>query len=180
MKRQFTIPAIAAFALVAAVVHADVKTKEKTQTKFGGGMLGALMNRAAGDAAKDGIINTVAVKGNRKSSINDSTGQIIDLSEEKIYDLDVKKKEYKVTTFAEMRQRIKDAEEKAAKQAKDAPPEDKDLAGGGQADRIRVRREGDRPDEADCRLQREGSDPDGHDARERQEAGRQRRHGHEE
>jgi len=127
MKRQFTIPAVAAFALVVAIVHADVKTKEKTLMKFGGGMMGALMNRAVGDAAKDGIINTVAVKGSRKSSINDSTGQIIDLGEEKIYDLDVKKKEYRVTTFAEMRQRIKDAQEKAAKQAKDAPPEDKDL-----------------------------------------------------
>ena len=116
MKR-FSIPAIVALVLVTAVVHADVKTKEKTQIKFGGGILGSIMNRAAGDAAKDGVINTVAVKGNRMSSIGDSTGQIIDLTEEKIYELDLKKKEYKVTTFAEMRQRIKDAQEKAAKQA---------------------------------------------------------------
>ena len=42
----------------------------------------------------------VAVKGNRKATMSDSTGQIIDLTEEKIYDLDIKKKTYKVTTFA--------------------------------------------------------------------------------
>src|SRR5438045_1660929 len=111
MKRQFGIPILMALALVTAVVRADVKTKEKTQIKFGGGMLGALMNRASGDAAKEGVISTVAVKGNRMSSIGDATGQIIDLGEEKIYELDVKKKEYKVSTFAEMRARIKEAQE---------------------------------------------------------------------
>jgi hypothetical protein len=66
------------------------------------------------------------VKGNRKASINDTTGQIIDLSDEKIYDLDMKNKTYKVTTFAELRRQMeearKKAEEEARKEEGKAPP----------------------------------------------------------
>ena len=54
-----------------------------------------------GKAARDGVTSTVAVKGDRKATMNGETGQIIDLAEEKIYDLDLKKKSYKVTTFAQ-------------------------------------------------------------------------------
>src|SRR5262249_55533280 len=38
---------------------------------------------------------------------------IIDLAEEKIYELDMKKKSYKVTTFAELRRRMEEARAKA-------------------------------------------------------------------
>jgi hypothetical protein len=48
-------------------------------------------------------------------TVNDSTGQIVDLDEEKIYELDMKGKSYKVTTFAQIRQRIEEARERAAK-----------------------------------------------------------------
>ncbi len=51
--------------------------------------------------------------------MSDTTGQIIDLAEEKIYDVDLKKKEYRVTTFEEMRQRIKEAREQAEKDARE-------------------------------------------------------------
>ena len=37
------------------------------------------------------------------------TGQIIDLSEEKIYDLDMRRKTYKVTTFEELRRQMRGA-----------------------------------------------------------------------
>ena len=36
----------------------------------------------------------MAVKGDRKATMNDTTGQIVDLREEKIYDLDMQKKTY--------------------------------------------------------------------------------------
>jgi len=49
--------------------------------------------------------------------MNDATGQIIDLSEEKIYALDLKKKTYEVTTFEELRQKMREAREKAQKDA---------------------------------------------------------------
>jgi hypothetical protein len=71
------------------------------------------------------MTNTVAVKGNRMATINDTTGQIIDLTEEKIYMLDMKKKEYKVITFAEMRKQMEEARAQMAKQQQQMDPEDK-------------------------------------------------------
>src|SRR5690349_8931999 len=92
---------VAAF-ILAPAVHADVKTQEKSLVKFEG-MLGRLAGMGGGAASKDGVTNTVAVKGHRMATFNDQTGMIIDLSEEKIYNVDLKKKEYRVVTFAEMR-----------------------------------------------------------------------------
>jgi len=100
-------------------LKADVRADEKARTEFGGAM-GKIVNFFGGKSAREGVTSTVAVKGDRKSSINDTTGQIIDLAEEKVYDLDMKKKTYKVTTFAELRRRMEDdakrAQEAAAKQ----------------------------------------------------------------
>ena len=108
--------ALPIMALLCTSLSADVRTREKTLVKFEG-MLGRVVGIFGGKAAKDGIVSTTAVKGDRKSSMNDNNGQIIDLAEEKIYDVDLKKKEYKVTTFDEMRQRIKEAREEAEKEA---------------------------------------------------------------
>lgn len=125
MKRFF-----AALALVTAVaglttsLYADVKTREKVTFKLEG-FLGRMMNVFGGSAAKDGVTSTVAVKGDRLSRISDTTGQIVDLAEQKVYDLDVKKKEYRVTTFAELRRRLQEAREKAEKEAKNRPAEEK-------------------------------------------------------
>ncbi len=99
-------------------VRADVKTQEKGLVKFEG-MLGRMVNLFGGKAAKEGIVSNVAVKGNRKASLTDNGGQIIDLGEEKVYELDARKKTYTVTTFEEIRQRIREAQEKAAKEAKE-------------------------------------------------------------
>jgi hypothetical protein len=103
-------------ALTAGPALADVKTREKTHVSLGG-MMGKMFNFFGGKAAKEGVVATTAVKGNRKASINESTGQIIDLSEEKIYDLDMKKKTYEVTTFDELRRRMREARERAEKDA---------------------------------------------------------------
>jgi hypothetical protein len=80
---------------------------------------------AAGNAAKDGLTSSVAVKGNRMATFNDQTGQIVDLSEEKIYNVDLKKKEYRVMTFAEMREQMKNMRADAEKAMKDMPTEDR-------------------------------------------------------
>jgi len=56
---------------------------------------------------------------------NDATGRIIDLAEEKVYDIDYKRKEYKVTTFAELRKKWQDAQDKAKKDVDDMKAEDK-------------------------------------------------------
>ena len=64
-------------------------------------------------------MSTVAVSGDRKMT---TTGEQhrpdVDLREEKIYDLDMRRKTYKVTTFEEMRQQMREA----AEQAREAPP----------------------------------------------------------
>jgi len=103
-------------ALTASPAWADVKTREKTHVSLGG-MLGKMFNMFGGKAAKEGVVSTTAVKGNRKITSNDATGEIIDLSEEKIYKLDMKKKTYEVTTFEQLRQQMREAREKAQKQA---------------------------------------------------------------
>src|SRR5215471_12428 len=97
---------------------AAVKTEEKTQFHMEG-MLGRMISLFGGKAAKEGVTETVAVKGNRKMTLSDQnqTGQIIDLDEEKVYDLDLKGKSYKVTTFDEMRRRMEEARERASKES---------------------------------------------------------------
>ena len=58
---------------------AAVKTEEKTQFHMEG-MLGRMMSLFGGKAAKEGVTETVAVKGNRKMTLSEEnqTGQIID------------------------------------------------------------------------------------------------------
>ena len=108
-------------ALASAPLMADVKTHDRTSIKFEG-MLGRMMGLFGGKAAKEGIESTVAVKGNRKATTNESTGRIVDLSEEKVYDLDMKKKTYTVTTFDELRRRMREQEEKAQKETQKEEP----------------------------------------------------------
>ncbi|HEX4347652.1 MAG TPA: hypothetical protein VHZ73_08775 [Vicinamibacterales bacterium] len=100
-----------------ASLRADVRTDERTKFQLAGA-LGKIVNMFGGKGARDGVTSTLAVKGSRKISFNDATGQIVDLSEEKIYDLDMKKKTYKVTTFADLRKKIEDDRQKAEENAK--------------------------------------------------------------
>ena len=122
MKRLFTscVLVLPVLALTAGPALAEVKTKDKSQVKFEG-MLGRMMGMFGGKAAKEGVVSTNAVKGNRKATINEYTGRIVDLSEEKVYDLDMKKKTYQVTTFEELRRRMKEAQERAQEEAKKEP-----------------------------------------------------------
>jgi len=118
MKRVLTSCAVAAslVALAASQAQAEVKTREKSQVKIEG-MLGRMAGMFGGKAMKEGVVSSTAVKGNRKATINDVHGQIVDLAEEKVYDLDMQKKTYEVTTFEEIRRRMREAQEKAAKDA---------------------------------------------------------------
>ena len=106
------------------------------------------------------IVATTAVKGNRKATINDTTGRIIDLSEEKVYDLDLKKKTYTVDHLRRVApadaggagegrrrrraRRRRRPPRKASRRSREA----------GEGIRGRLRREGDRTEEADRRLRR--------------------------
>ena len=88
-----TVAAVTIAAVVATttVVGADVRTEEKTLVKFEG-MLGRMIGMFGGKAAREGLVSTVAVKGDRKLVITGDSGQLFDLKEEKVYELDMKDK----------------------------------------------------------------------------------------
>jgi hypothetical protein len=102
--------------LCATPVMADVTTRERTQVKFEG-MLGRMVGMFGGKAARDGIVTTNAVRGDRKVELADASGRIVDLQEQRVYELDMKRRTYQVTTFDELRRRMREAQEKAEKEA---------------------------------------------------------------
>jgi uncharacterized protein YfdQ (DUF2303 family) len=125
MKRILSTAALAlVMATATAPAYADVKKEERNQVSFSG-MLGRMANFFGGKSAKEGVISSVAVSGDRKMTINgENTGQIVDLREEKIYDLDLRRKTYKVTTFEELRRQMREAEAKARENASRQPKEE--------------------------------------------------------
>ena len=122
--RAVAILTLAGLVLSASAIHADVRSDEKSRVEFAG-MLGRMVNLFGGKAAREGVTSTVAVKGDRKAVLGDANGQIIDLNEEKIYSLDLKKKTYTVVTFAELRRQMEEARKKAEEEAKKAPEAEK-------------------------------------------------------
>lgn len=120
MNRARLTVSVLTIAMLAAAAHtarADVRADEKARVEFAG-MLGRMVNLFGGKGAREGVTSTVAVKGDRKATLNDSSGQIVDLGEEKIYDLDMKKKTFRVTTFAELRRQMEEAKKKAEEDAR--------------------------------------------------------------
>ncbi len=121
MKRLLISCALALplVALTAGPALAEVKSKEKTQVKFEG-LLGGAMRLFGGKAAKEGVVSTSAVKGDRKATMNDTSGTIVDLAQEKVYDIDIKSKSYTVKTFAQIREELRKARERAEQEAQKA------------------------------------------------------------
>jgi hypothetical protein len=126
MSRSRIVLVLAAVMAFSAmpILDADVRTDERTKSQFAGAV-GRVVNFFGGRATREGVTSTVAVKGNRMATINDSTGQIVDLTEEKIYNLDLKKKRYTVTTFADLRRQLEEARAKAREEAAKAPASEK-------------------------------------------------------
>ena len=132
MKQLRPIALTATWLLVtaAATVHADVKTQQRTQFELGG-MLGKVAGIFGGKEAREGSVTTVAIKGPRQSTmIGNDTGQIIDLAEEKVYDIDVRRKTYRVLTFAQIRQQMEEARAKAEKAVREEQAKQKEAPQG--------------------------------------------------
>jgi len=110
---------------LAVGLGADMKSRQKTQVRFEG-MLGKVMGMFGGKAAKEGVVSTVAILGDRMMTVNDQTGQLVDLAQEKVYDIDFKGKSYKVKTFAEIRKEWEEAQAEMKKQAAEAKEEKAD------------------------------------------------------
>ncbi len=104
--------------LASSTLSADVRTDQRVRFQLGGAV-GKIVNIFGGKGAREGTTSMVAVKGNRKATMSDGAGQIIDLSEEKVYDLDVKRKTYTVTTFAQMRKELEEARRRAEQSARE-------------------------------------------------------------
>ena len=120
--RRVTAPFVVICLLaLSSSLAADVRTDQRVKFQLGG-MIGKMVNMFGGKGAREGVTSMVAVKGNRKVTMSDTTGQIIDLTEEKIYDLDIKKKTYKVTTFAQIREEMEKARREAEKAAREQQP----------------------------------------------------------
>ncbi|MEP7305183.1 MAG: hypothetical protein ABJA98_06670 [Acidobacteriota bacterium] len=123
---RFVLPVVMLLIAVSGyTLRADVKTDEKTRVQFTG-VLGGIVNLFGGKSAREGVTSTVAVKGDRKATTTTSgnTGRIVDLGEEKIYDLDLKRKTYTVITFADLRRQIEEARRKGEEEARKAQARD--------------------------------------------------------
>ncbi len=123
MSRSHIAIALAACLAVASTqaLRADVRSDQKTKFQLAG-PLGKVVNFFGGKAARDGVTATVALKGNRMmTTTGDAGGQIIDLTEEKIYNLDLKKKSYTVVTFADLRRQMDEARKRAQAEAAKEP-----------------------------------------------------------
>lgn len=120
MRRSLSVGLTLCLVLGLAVgLGADMRSKQKTQIKFEG-MLGRMMGMFGGKTAKEGLISTVAISGDRMMTVNDQTGELVDLAQEKVYGIDFKGKSYKVKTFAEMRKEWEDAQAEMKKRATEA------------------------------------------------------------
>jgi hypothetical protein len=100
--------ALSGLLVTASAATADVRATEKSLVKFEG-MLGRMAGLFGGKAAKEGITSTTAVKGDRKVTTTGDSATIIDLAEEKIYELNLRDRSYRVVTFEEMRRRMQEA-----------------------------------------------------------------------
>jgi hypothetical protein len=114
---------------MAVGLSADMKSRRKTQIKFEG-VTGRVAGMLGGKAMKEGVINTVAISGDRRMTINDQSGELIDLAAEKVYKIDFKGKSYKVQTFAEIRKEWEEDQAKMKEQVAGAKePADQPKAG---------------------------------------------------
>lgn len=120
MTRNNRITTIAAACvIVAGTCLADATVDQKTKVQFGGA-LGGIINVFGGRAAKEGVSSTTVVKGDRRLSRTDSSGELVDLKEEKVYSIDFDRKTYTVKTFDQIRKEFEDAQKRAKEETRDS------------------------------------------------------------
>ncbi|MBZ5675905.1 MAG: hypothetical protein LAP61_16820 [Acidobacteriia bacterium] len=109
---------LAAIVLVTscAALRADFSYQETTQMT-GGALVKILrMGGPFTRKAREPIVSTVLIKGNRMATLGKENSTIIDLDKETITEINIAKKNYSVVTFAQMRQAMDDAMAKAQAQ----------------------------------------------------------------
>lgn len=119
MKRYAVWSSLALIvALAAPALRADVKTRSKTTIKFEG-MMGRIMSMAV----DNDVEQTVSVRGSRMATRDGDNGQIVDLTEEKVYTLDYDDRRYTVKTFAEMRAELEELKKRMQESAAAQQPQ---------------------------------------------------------
>ena len=101
-----------------ATLRADFSYQETS--KMTGGTLVSIL-RLGGPftrKAREPIVSTVLIKGNRMATLGKENSTIIDLDKESITEINLSKKTYSVMTFAQMRQAMDDAIARAQAQQK--------------------------------------------------------------
>lgn len=96
------------------ILRADFKYSEST--KITGGAMAGMMKIAGAFSkqAREPMVSTVSVKGNRlRMEHGGGKAEIIDLDGRRMIDLDTQKRVYSVVTFDEMRTALQNAQEKA-------------------------------------------------------------------
>lgn len=102
----------------AAALRADF-TYEQT-TKITGGMMAGAMRIAGAFSkqAREPMVSTIMVKGDRMATVSNSRINIVDLRAETFTDVDLEKKTYSVMTFAEMAKAMEAMTQKMGQQPK--------------------------------------------------------------
>ena len=97
-----------ALILVAACLPALADFSYQETSKITGGMMAGMMKFAGAFSkqAREPIVSTVAVQGNRMLHASQHHASIIDLDKETITDINFDKKQYSVMTFAQMKQML--------------------------------------------------------------------------
>lgn len=114
-NRAAILGCLACFA--AAGVRADF-SYDQSSKMTGGAMAGAMkVIGVFSKTAREPIVSTVLLKGDRMAHINAETAQITDLAAETITSVNFRNKTYSVMTFAQMAQAMDQAAKKAAAQS---------------------------------------------------------------
>jgi hypothetical protein len=113
-----TLVLAAGLLLTSTLALADASLEQKTQMHFGG-VLGGIINVFGRSATHEGLVSQTYVHGDRRAMVTGSSSEIVDLGDEKIYRLDLDRKTYTVTTFAELRKQFEEARERAEKQSRE-------------------------------------------------------------
>jgi hypothetical protein len=123
MRRQ-AILTVSLIFFSSAAVRADFSYDQST--KITGGAMASMMKVAGAfsKAAREPMVSSVYVKGDRMAHLHGRTAQIIDLKAETITDIDTEKKTYSVMTFEQMRQMLDEMSKKMAGKKAENPNAD--------------------------------------------------------
>lgn len=118
MSKRSLIASAVALTLTTTGLLAEGNVQQKTRVQFGG-VIGGIANVFGGKAAREGVTSTTAIKGNKRLTSTERSGELVDLTEEKIYRIDYGRKSYEVVTFDQLRKEYEEAKKEAADQAEE-------------------------------------------------------------